>query len=102
MIIDKYQAQGHNVERSHIEYRMELRTKGSSMKGALVAPRVIDVGLTDDTVISDLSGTITSDSNCNNQIDNDKNEDLCEPQEVRKGGRTKGTTIKELKKKLAV
>jgi hypothetical protein len=93
MIVDKYKSRGHHVERSHIEYRMELRLKGTIMRGVNEAPTVINVPITDETVVSDLSER--SESPVNNKNETCNNTLICESDVQRKGGRKKGTTIND-------
>jgi hypothetical protein len=100
-IVEKYKERGHFVERSHLEYRMELRAKGLSMVS--IAPPPTDTVTLSETVVSDLSeSTCASISNSDvlqesvgnytvNLVSlNDTTDN--EIDEQRKGGRKKGMT----------
>lgn len=50
----KYQQQGFNVERYHLEHRLELRKKGKFMKNKMHLLPVIDI-INVGTVISNLT-----------------------------------------------
>jgi hypothetical protein len=108
-IVEKYQERGHYVERSHLEYRMELRAKGLSMVS--IVPPPTDTVTLSETVVSELSeSTVASISTSDDLLEsvvvanevvnyavnevslNDTTDN--EIDEQRKGGRKKGMTNK--------
>jgi hypothetical protein len=111
-IVDKYKERGHFVERCHLEYRMELRAKGLSL--SYTQPLLSDIATVGETIISDLSTSVTSIETpvdgINNvttvavvtfeeeEVENNLNG---ETYEKRKGGRKKGMTNKRKKNLLA-
>jgi hypothetical protein len=102
-IVKKYKERGFNVERHHIEYRMELRKQGKSIGNNKPHLPVANINPNNGTVVSDLTETdITETDN----TESDMVEIIPATQRVveievsvettlkRKGGRKKGSTNK--------
>jgi hypothetical protein len=106
-IVNKYTEMGFFVTRNHLEYRLELHKKGTVMKAPPKQPapeppttEVTTNQNSGETLLSDL----TPNTHSTNNLLSESSEDDCDVPESatetkRKGGRTKGSTISELRKK---